>query len=122
MCDAGPAAEGPSTRRDRSGRFGPPGEIRHRSLPRYGADGPTLEIFGYDRLQSSAMPVVNQPGYGHIAFHVDDVRASLDAVLAAGGGRVGDLVTTRIEGVGTLEAVYARDPEGNIIELQTWRP
>jgi predicted enzyme related to lactoylglutathione lyase len=66
------------------------------------------------------MPAPNQPGYGHIAFAVDDVTATLDAVRRAGGSAVGDLVSTDVPGVGRLEVVYARDPEGNIIELQRW--
>lgn len=92
----------------------------HLLLPGHGPDGPTLEIFGYDALREAACPVVNQPGFGHIAFLVDDVAATLEAVLRAGGGAVGERVTRRVEGVGTLEAVYARDPEGNIVEIQRW--
>jgi catechol-2,3-dioxygenase len=33
---------------------------------------------------------------------------------------VGDVVVTKVKGVGSLRAVYARDPEGNIVELQKW--
>jgi hypothetical protein len=41
-------------------------------------------------------------------------------VIAAGGGAVGKVATTDVAGVGKLRVVYARDPEGNIIELQKW--
>ena len=34
---------------------------------------------------------------------------------------LGVLSTNRVEGVGLLTFVYARDPEGNVIELQSWR-
>jgi len=44
----------------------------------------------------------------------------LEAVIAAGGGAVGNIETTKVEGVGTLRVVYSRDPEGNIVELQKW--
>jgi predicted enzyme related to lactoylglutathione lyase len=37
-----------------------------------------------------------------------------------GGSLVGKLISTTIEGVGRIDVVYARDPEGNIIELQKW--
>ncbi len=92
----------------------------HVTLPGYGPDAPTLEIFGYDRMIEGARPVVNEPGFGHLAFLVTDVPAALAAVVAAGGGTVGEVTTTKVEGVGTLRVVYARDPEGNILELQNW--
>jgi len=63
---------------------------------------------------------VNHCGFGHIAFAVDDVDQALQAVIAAGGGVVGKIATTELPGVGVLRVVYARDPEGNIVELQKW--
>jgi hypothetical protein len=33
---------------------------------------------------------------------------------------VGNIATTKVDAVGTLRVVYARDPEGNIVELQKW--
>ncbi|MDP4149104.1 MAG: hypothetical protein Q8927_12755 [Bacteroidota bacterium] len=36
------------------------------------------------------------------------------------GDFYGDLVETDIPGAGHLTFVYARDPDGNIIELQHW--
>jgi predicted enzyme related to lactoylglutathione lyase len=67
-----------------------------------------------------SLPVVNEPGFGHMAFLVDDVDAALAAVRSAGGGAVGQISTTEVKGVGSLRVVYARDPEGNILELQHW--
>src|SRR5688572_23601349 len=67
----------------------------HLRLPGYGDDGPTIEIFSYDALQPHADPAVDRPGWGHIAFQVPDVPAAVEAVEAAGGGRVGEVVTTR---------------------------
>ena len=92
----------------------------HLRLPGYGDDGPTLEIFSYDQLVEPVLPSANQCGFGHIAFAVDDVDEALQAVIAAGGSTVGNIVTTEVDGVGVLRAVYARDPEGNIVELQKW--
>jgi lactoylglutathione lyase len=92
----------------------------HLRLPGYGDDGPTLEIFNYDQLIERGLPAANQCGFAHIAFAVEDVDEGLRAVIAAGGSAVGDIATTEVNGVGTLRVVYARDPEGNIVELQKW--
>jgi len=92
----------------------------HLFLPGFSEGGPTLEIFSYDRMVERSKPGVNKPGFGHIAFQVDDVDAALAAVIAAGGGAVGPAVTTEVAGVGPLRVVYATDPEGNIVELQRW--
>jgi predicted enzyme related to lactoylglutathione lyase len=71
-------------------------------------------------MKGAKAPSVSQPGFGHIAFAVKDVRATLERVKEHGGGAVGSLVSTTIEGVGHIEVVYARDPEGNVVELQKW--
>jgi predicted enzyme related to lactoylglutathione lyase len=92
----------------------------HLRLPGYGDNGPTLEIFGYDQLIEGELPAVNRPGFAHIAFGVNDVDQALQAVIAAGGSTVGEIVTKKVEGIGFLRVVYARDPERNIIELQKW--
>ena len=92
----------------------------HLRLPGYGADGPTLEIFSYDELIEGELPKSNQCGFAHIAFAVDDVDHALQAVIAAGGGSVGGIAEAKVKGVGLLRVVYARDPEGNIVELQKW--
>jgi predicted enzyme related to lactoylglutathione lyase len=92
----------------------------HLYLPGFEQDAPTLEIFSYDEMIERPMPVANEPGYGHLAFAVEDVITSLRAVIGAGGSAVGEVMTTTVAGVGELSVVYARDPEGNIIELQKW--
>jgi predicted enzyme related to lactoylglutathione lyase len=92
----------------------------HLRLPGYGDDGPTLEIFSYNELVELELPSANQRGFGHIAFAVDDVDEALQAVIAAGGSTVGNIVTTEVDSVGFLRVVYARDPEGNVVELQKW--
>ena len=92
----------------------------HLRLPGYGEEGPTLEIFQYNRQVEQPRPAVNRPGFAHIAFAVDDVAATRNAVLAAGGGTVGELVFVEIHGVGQITFAYVTDPEGNIIELQRW--
>jgi predicted enzyme related to lactoylglutathione lyase len=100
----------------------PRAQIRgvHLRLPGYGDQGPTLEIFQYHPQMDQSKPAVNRPGFAHVAFAVDDVAAARDAVLAAGGGIVGDLVSVEISGVRQITFAYVTDPEGNIIELQRW--
>jgi len=92
----------------------------HLRLPGYGNNGPTLEIFSYDQLIERELPRSNERGFAHIAFAVDGVGEALEAVIAAGGGTVGEIATAEVKGVGLLRVVYARDPEGNIVELQKW--
>jgi predicted enzyme related to lactoylglutathione lyase len=63
---------------------------------------------------------VNRPGFGHIAFAVNDVQAAREAVLAAGGRAVGEVVTTSVASGAQVTWCYVTDPEGNVIELQAW--
>ncbi len=92
----------------------------HLRLPGYDADGPTLEIFQYGKAPRAARASINRPGLAHTAFAVKDVARALARVERCGGGRVGEVVSTEVAGVGRIAFVYARDPEGNIIELQRW--
>jgi len=94
----------------------------HLSLPGY-RNGPTLEIFGYNVPEiREKHPNVNAQGFGHIAFHVDNVELILEKLIEKGGSKYGELVQKYIDGLGILKVVYAKDPEGNIIEIQNWRP
>lgn len=90
----------------------------HLRLPGHGDAGPTLEVFQYDEKKEAETPAPNSPGYGHIAFTVEDVEAVKAAVLALGGGVVGEVARVDLPGVGRLEFAYMRDPEGNVIEVQ----
>jgi predicted enzyme related to lactoylglutathione lyase len=92
----------------------------HLRLPGHGEGGPTLEIFQYNQAEPGQRPAVNRPGLAHIAFAVDDVETARDAVLAAGGGTVGQVVSLDAAGAGRVTFIYVTDPEGNIIELQKW--
>ena len=94
--------------------------VVHLRLPGYGDDGPTLEIFSYDQVIEGGLPKANQCGFGHIAFAVENVDEALQAVIAGGGDAVGEIATGEVTGAGLIRLVYARDPEGNIVELQKW--
>ena len=70
----------------------------HLRLPGHGPNGPTLEIYQYQPELEGLPPVVNRPGFGHIAFVVDDVPQARETVLAAArsrGGRGGDAADQR---------------------------
>jgi catechol 2,3-dioxygenase-like lactoylglutathione lyase family enzyme len=93
----------------------------HLRLP--GSDGPgglTLEIFSYQPERDALPPAPNRPGWGHVAFAVEDVAVVRQAVLDAGGSALGELISTEIEGAGAISFAYVADPEGNVIELQRW--
>jgi catechol 2,3-dioxygenase-like lactoylglutathione lyase family enzyme len=92
----------------------------HLRLPGRGDDGPTLEIFSYAPPADGSAPAINRPGLGHLAFEVDSVQDARREVLAAGGRPVGDVVTLTTA-IGTrVTMCYVTDPEGNILELQSW--
>ena len=92
----------------------------HLRLPGYDKDGPTLEIFQYSS-EAETLPVkVNRPGYGYIAFSVENVASARQEVLASGGCSVGEIVTLEVSGGAKVTWCYVTDPEGNVIELQCW--
>jgi predicted enzyme related to lactoylglutathione lyase len=93
----------------------------HLRLPGHGADGPTLELFRLADTQPGGKAPVDRPGLMHLAFSVDDIEATLAKLLRAGGESLGEIAEAHVEGVGTADFVYARDPEGNIVELQGWK-
>jgi len=92
----------------------------HLRLPGHGPEGPTLEIYAYDREEEAQPPAANRPGWGHIAFAVDDVASARAAVLGAGGAPLGEVVTVQTADGRSVTWCYVTDPEGNIVELQAW--
>ncbi len=93
----------------------------HLALPGYEDRLPTLEIFQYDVNAERLSSIPNRKGFGHIAFLVDDVKEVLTALLKCDGSQVGEVVEHEVQGVGLLTFVYAKDIDGNIIELQNWK-
>ena len=81
-----------------------------------GNQGPTLEVICYNQQLPHDTPAANRPGFRHLCFNVDDVDAAFAAVIAAGGGSLGDVVHTENPRAFN-HIVYATDPEGNILEL-----
>jgi predicted enzyme related to lactoylglutathione lyase len=92
----------------------------HLRLPGLAADGPTLEIYQYGSMPDGLPPLANRPGFQHIAFAVPSVEAARTAVLDAGGAPVGEVVTLQTADGRFVTWAYVTDPEGNIVELQSW--
>ena len=84
------------------------------SLP--GVDGPFLEIFQYKNFEDCQPLAVSRRGIGHISFEVENLEATFDAVIAAGGSAEGKI--TKFETKNPFIYVYMRDPEGNILDLK----
>jgi catechol 2,3-dioxygenase-like lactoylglutathione lyase family enzyme len=93
----------------------------HLILPGYGDHGPTLEIFTYADTRTREPLMANHAGFAHIAFEVEDVESTFARALDQGGTALGQPSEKAIEGIGMLKLVYLRDPEGNIIEIQSWK-
>lgn len=92
----------------------------HLRLPGQGENGPTLEIYTYSPLAEGPPPAVNRPGLAHLAFEVDSVETARSEVLANGGAAVGETVTLATATGRRVTWCYVTDPEGNVVELQSW--
>lgn len=90
----------------------------HLSLP--GGSAATLEIFSYGSAVDGGERAVNRLGFGHVAFDVPSVADARRAVIDAGGSAVGEVVTLMPAPDRRVTWCYVRDPEGNVIELQSW--
>ncbi len=93
----------------------------HLLLPGYGNNAPTLEIFSYEKMHDVPAIMANYTGFTHIAFEVEDVNNTLKKALENNAMKLGEVVEKEIESVGILQFVYFRDPEGNIVEIQSWK-
>ena len=80
-------------------------------------DRPFLEIHEHKVMHDRGQPRVNEPGLGHLSFQMGDIRAVLSEIIQAGGSQIGDITDFGMKDKPYL-IVYARDPEGNILELE----
>jgi predicted enzyme related to lactoylglutathione lyase len=90
----------------------------HLLLPGFGKNGPTLEIFQYQENKEKLKAIANREGFGHIAFSVANIEEVLEKMILSGGTKLGEVVKKDFDKE-TITFTYAKDPEGNIIELQT---
>ena len=92
----------------------------HVALPGYAEGGPVLEIFTHEN-GFGEPGAFNHAGFGHLGILVDDVEATYQKLLANGGSSDGQITSHYYEHTGqTLTMIYAKDPEGNIIEIMRW--
>lgn len=79
-------------------------------------DGSLLELLQYHSHpgDSAEKPAVNALGCSHVAFTVEDVDAVHKALLDNGGSVIS---TPQPSPDGNVRVMYARDPEGIILEL-----
>jgi len=92
----------------------------HLILPGHGPNAPTLEIFTYTEMLAREPLMANHTGFTHIAFEVEDVDTTYEKALSLGALELGRPTEKTIENVGVIKFIYFRDPEGNIIEIQSW--
>lgn len=96
-------------------------EGAHLLLPGHGQNGPTLEIYEYENIENQNFISPNKKGFGHITFEVGSVEIILEKLIKNGGKFNGEVTKRKVEGVGEVIFVCARDPEGNLIEMQSWK-
>ncbi len=94
----------------------------HLRLPGHGDNGPTLEIYTFSSTDGDSQAGIDRPGWRHIAFAVDDVETARARVLAERGSQVGEVVTLTTADGRRVTWCYVTDPEGNVVELQSWAP
>lgn len=93
----------------------------HIALPGYPEDGPTLEIFTYSVPDGERPPFINGYGFAHICFEVDDVDKIFEKFKLHGGSSYGEKIVHYYPELDkTLHLVYAKDPEGNAVEIMKW--
>lgn len=92
----------------------------HLRLPGVAGGDLTIEIYSYSVMLDTPPPAVNRPGFSHLAFEVESVAEARAELLAAGGRAVGDIVTLTTSAGRNVTWCYVTDPEGNILELQSW--
>ncbi|MCF8106999.1 MAG: VOC family protein [Desulfohalobiaceae bacterium] len=78
-----------------------------------------IQIFSYQKMHDRNPVMANHVGLTHIAFEVPDVDQTLDAAIKNGGQLLGKVTEKTVDGIGELKFVYFRDPEGNIVEIQS---
>jgi len=93
----------------------------HLLLPGYENNLPTLEICQYDNNLDTLETFSNRKGFGHFAFKVDNVQEILNRLIQNGGTQLGEVIETEIPSSGHITFVYAKDIDGNIIEIQNWK-
>ena len=96
-------------------------EIRSIWLKFPELEQPFLELHEHIVTHHRDQPRVNEPGFGHLAFQIEDVSSTLSNIVNAGGAQIGQITDFGTPEMPYLIA-YARDPEGNVLELEQRPP
>lgn len=93
----------------------------HMTLPGFPKGGPTVEFFTWENTEEKPNNNINTIGLAHIAFNVDDVEKTYKMLVENGGSAYGEMVKnySPIKDM-TITIIYAKDPDGNIIEISKW--
>lgn len=78
---------------------------------------PFLELQQHHQTLDRGQPRVNEPGYGHLSFQTPDIRDAVRRTLRFGGALQGQITDIGAPDHPCL-AVYLRDPESNLLELE----
>ena len=84
----------------------------------FGPDGPRIELFQY--ITPAGGHVSGRPadvGFAHVCVLVDDIRVTLDRLIAAGGKPFSDVIPVDTGANAGSLCVYVRDPDGHVLEL-----
>lgn len=80
--------------------------------PGYHGNGPLLTIQRHTIGSKDGVLAPNHVGFAHICFEADDVPALIESIHAAGGS-----IASAFEDLSKQPAFYAKDPDGNIVEV-----
>lgn len=79
--------------------------------PGYAGHGPTLTLISVQQ-PANPLPSASDHGYAHLCFETADMRGVTARLLAAGGS-----VSSLFAENDKVPVLYARDPDGNAIEI-----
>lgn len=83
-------------------------------------NGPNIELFEFQDAHQDSPNQLQDYGFTHISFYVDDFNSALEKVKQAGGTPISEPhENTRYEDTEGNQTVYVKTPWGSLIELQT---
>ncbi|MGN5881987.1 VOC family protein [Staphylococcus simulans] len=83
-------------------------------------NGPNIEMFEFVNAHQHKPSALQDIGFTHISFYVDDFDKALHQIIQAGGEPVSEPhENTRYEDTLGNQTIYIKAPWGSLIELQT---
>ena len=94
-------------------------QIVHKRMMVLG-NGPNIEMFEFQNAKQRKPEALQDIGYTHLSFYVDDFEVAVAKVRSAGGELISEPHSnTRYEDTEGNQTVYVKTPWGSLIELQT---